>query len=1405
MKRKLLTIITLFLFATSYSQVVTCAADAFAMEDTITCNDSTLIIIGETGGGETFDCIDPISGAFTPCDDEWNTNPGVDFSQPYIPSPDGNGYLWMGSQISSQIGTPRTVTSPTYNTTCGGSICFDFVFADGNSGQAGDNEQPDLYDEGIELQYSVAGGPWIPINYWAPNGDSIPANTGNAAPSVQAGGGPFEVWQDDMCIAIPPAAQATQVRFRFEQFDDSGTCCDHWGIDDINVSINANTMDVFLVEPTGTGLGPWTTPDTFAVSPTADSTAYIFYMNDFAYGGTLQIFDTVIVFTHATDAGPDVTVSCSTIGVELSVDGVMPYSNVVWSPANGLSGTTVLNPWANPVNDQMYTVTSDCGVDSTFVNVVPIFEAYANSPNDSICVNDVATLVATSNQPAVVYTYEWTNYVINDSVATTIVTPSINTTYYVEMVSDSGCVRTDSVTIFVGAVPKTINYLGDMRICRGDSTQITVDAIQPTIFDDFDNNGSGINQGIWSDIQNGTANNDCGSVSALNALHFNGVGDRYAATIPLTVLPSGGTISFDIIYGGFASTGTSCNFVSFNEDVEFQYSIDGGITWILLTTYGAFPDFTWTSITEVIPAAAAGPNTIFRVVQPTHSGNDSDNWAIDNFLVELDCAGLGCVNYEYIWSPAATVSNPNILNPFFFPDVTTTYSLSISPEGFNCNSAADMITIEVDELDIVTTPEDTFLCEPSTVLLNAEIQGYSNSCDGVYNVSQIPLNSLSGAGTNVSLGDDAMSSAVPIPFNFEFFCEIKSSFAISSNGFLSFTSNDNGCCSGENLPTANNFNPNDLIALMWSDLNPNNGGTISHFVTGTTPNRVQVIQFTNIPHFGSSGATVTGQIQMFETSNIVEIHCTDCQTDGGIITMGIENSDGTAGYTPPVYNATSWSSTNEAWRFIPSNSPINYNINWTPNTNITATDVSDPLVTPLETTDYVIEITNINNCLFTDTATVHVYESNVNITANPAPACVGTPIQLMATGANSFTWTPATDLSSTSIANPISTTTTDITYFVEFNTNGCIERDSINIDVIALPTADINNATNPVEFCEDETATLSIPNINGWTYGWTGSIAGPTNENSVEVTEGGSYTVFFNDGTCANQTSVLVQENAYPTFDFSSIIDTILCCEDDSVSILFSNIVTGASDANVQWIANNSGNALVTNNGATVFSNTQGNATYDALYTLIATSDANCVAQADLPIISTRCANGSFNGADTVYSNTTEIFDLTLDDTNASNTSFTWTTTDPATSAITNVNTEDAAVNGTDEGLFDIGVSIVNTYGDKVCPAEVIPTQAYEVIEVQDPQYPDAFTPKNGDNVNNLFRPVISTFASIKDFRVYNRWGQLVYDMSTADNKEGWDGTWNDQDQEADLYIYYMTIEQPDKDVTHEGTITLIR
>ncbi|MGB1316540.1 MAG: hypothetical protein ACPG4Y_11000, partial [Chitinophagales bacterium] len=96
-------------------------------------------------------------------------------------------------------------------------------------------EQPDEYDEGIALQYSVSNGPWVDMAYWSPNGDSLIANPGVNAPNT-SGPGAYETWQDDVCVAIPAAALGVNVRFRFFQEDDSGTCCDHWGIDDISVS-----------------------------------------------------------------------------------------------------------------------------------------------------------------------------------------------------------------------------------------------------------------------------------------------------------------------------------------------------------------------------------------------------------------------------------------------------------------------------------------------------------------------------------------------------------------------------------------------------------------------------------------------------------------------------------------------------------------------------------------------------------------------------------------------------------------------------------------------------------------------------------------------------------------------------------------------------------------------------------------------------------------------------------------------------------------------------------------------------------------------------------------------------------------------------------------------------------------
>ncbi|MGH1336983.1 MAG: SBBP repeat-containing protein [Aureispira sp.] len=179
--------------------------------------------------------------------------------------------------------------------------------------------------------------------------------------------------------------------------------------------------------------------------------------------------------------------------------------------------------------------------------------------------------------------------------------------------------------------------------------------------------------------------------------------------------------------------------------------------------------------------------------------------------------------------------------------------------------------------------------------------------------SYTPINTA--GATTVTLGDDALSSALPIGFGFNFFGNIYTDFNISSNGFISFGANtSNGCCSGQVLPNVSQ--PNNVIALAWEDLIPPNGGQISYLTVGTAPNRILVVEFSGIEHY-PSGDSVQGQIHLYEGLNIVEVHL-GSQPQVGRHTLGIENSTGTLGYTPPNRNGVNWSiTTPEAWRFLP--------------------------------------------------------------------------------------------------------------------------------------------------------------------------------------------------------------------------------------------------------------------------------------------------------------------------------------------------------------------------------------------------------------------------------------------------------------------------------------------------------
>jgi gliding motility-associated-like protein len=100
---------------------------------------------------------------------------------------------------------------------------------------------------------------------------------------------------------------------------------------------------------------------------------------------------------------------------------------------------------------------------------------------------------------------------------------------------------------------------------------------------------------------------------------------------------------------------------------------------------------------------------------------------------------------------------------------------------------------------------------------------------------------------------------------------------------------------------------------------------------------------------------------------------------------------------------------------------------------------------------------------------------------------------------------------------------------------------------------------------------------------------------------------------------------------------------------------------------------------------------------------------------------------------------------------------------------------------------------------------AKERVEVfYDLLMPNAFTP-NGDGRNDLFRIPPSITLTIKQFSIYNRWGQQVF--ITANSTEGWDGKMGGQAQPADTYVWLIEYYNPilKKLMMKKGTVELIR
>ena len=174
------------------------------------------------------------------------------------------------------------------------------------------------------------------------------------------------------------------------------------------------------------------------------------------------------------------------------------------------------------------------------------------------------------------------------------------------------------------------------------------------------------------------------------------------------------------------------------------------------------------------------------------------------------------------------------------------------------------------------------------------------------------------AGSTVSfpsLPGDESSPSTAIGFNFSFYGNTYSALTINANGYLIFGAPTN---SGLNQTIPSATAPNNLIAAAWDNLDISTGGTVTTAVVGSAPRRRFIVNFIGVRHSGAP-QTVTVQVQLHESTNIIELHCQNIQFDGGAgMTQGIENSGGTAATVVPGRNNTNWTTSASYVAFIPS-------------------------------------------------------------------------------------------------------------------------------------------------------------------------------------------------------------------------------------------------------------------------------------------------------------------------------------------------------------------------------------------------------------------------------------------------------------------------------------------------------
>ena len=428
---------------------------------------------------------------------------------------------------------------------------------------------------------------------------------------------------------------------------------------------------------------------------------------------------------------------------------------------------------------------------------------------------------------------------------------------------------------------------------------------------------------------------------------------------------------------------------------------------------------------------------------------------------------------------------------------------------------------------------------------------------------------------------------------------------------------------------------------------------------------------------------------------------------------------------------------------------------WSPSTGLSNPNISNPVATPTSTTSYVVSV-GVTGCARTknDTVIVTVHQKPVISATNDTLICNIDTLQIQVNGTGSVLWSPNYMISNVNANNPLVSPDQPTLYHVKLTDSfGCFAWDSVFVDVKQVVTIDAGPDTS---ICKGDGFTIRTVS-DALSYSWSPATAmnDSTLKNPfVRPLADTRYTVVGNIGKCQSVSDIFVRVGPVPLANAGP--DDTLCFGRNTQLL-----ATGGSSYSwtpISFLSDpNIANPRVISPARTM------------IYTVRVSDTLGCIRQVldSVKVLVIPQLHVDAGPSDTVA---VEGQPILLHATGAA--TYTWS---PVT-WLTNPTIANPV--STPQDSITYWVVGRDRFG---CFAQDSIHISFFTME-SDMYVPTAFTPNN-DGLNDLARPIMLGMRSLTYFRIYNRFGELVY--STTEIGKGWDGVYKGKGQDAGTFVWY--------------------